>query len=162
MMVKKIEVLDSIMGSGKTQGIVKWMKNNPSNKYLYVSPLLDEVEQRIPLSCGVLDFVHPTTEEYPTKGEHLLELLKQGCNIAFTHSLFESLSKQHLQYIEQHKYVLIIDEEIDFIEPYQGNDYSSEDIITLEKSGHIKVDEDNLGRVLWTWDNKSFLGGSYH
>ena len=42
-MKTKIELLDSIMGSGKTQGVIQWMLNNPQNKYLYVSPILTEV-----------------------------------------------------------------------------------------------------------------------
>lgn len=40
----KVEVLDAIMGSGKTLGIIRWMLDNPNNRYLYVSPMLSEVE----------------------------------------------------------------------------------------------------------------------
>ena len=39
-----VEVLDAIMGSGKTLGIINWMLDNPNNRYLYVSPMLSEVE----------------------------------------------------------------------------------------------------------------------
>ena len=42
---KTIEVLDSIMGSGKSTGIIKWIDDNPNQRYIYVSPLLSEVEQ---------------------------------------------------------------------------------------------------------------------
>lgn len=146
----KIELLDSIMGSGKTQGVIQWMLNNPQNKYLYVSPMLTEIEERIPTACQALEFTYPCTEEYKTKGQHLLKLLEEGCNVSFTHSLFTDLTKQHLALIRKHEYVLIVDEEVAFIEPYKGN-YSRDDIVSLEKAGHIRVEEDNLGRVVWQW-----------
>lgn len=149
-MQTKIELLDSIMGSGKTQGVIQWMLNNPQNKYLYVSPMLTEVEERIPTACQALEFTYPCTEEYKTKGQHLLKLLEEGCNVSFTHSLFTDLTKQHLALIRKHEYVLIVDEEVAFIEPYKGN-YSRDDIVSLEKAGHIRVEEDNLGRVVWQW-----------
>jgi len=151
-----IEVLDSIMGSGKTTGIIKWMRDNPQNKYLYVSPLLSEVEERIPVECEELEFVSPSTINHKTKADHLLDLLEDGSNISFTHSLFTSLTREHLRLINREQYVLVIDEEIDFIDQYQGNDYKKEDIVTLEKSGHIVVREDQLGRIEWTWDEDSF------
>src|SRR5690554_1950305 len=91
---RQIEVLDAIMGSGKTTGIIQWMLDHPNNKYLYVSPLLHEVEERIPSECESLGFVAPNTEQHNTKGEHLLELLKDGHNVSFTHSLFTSLSSE--------------------------------------------------------------------
>lgn len=148
----KVEVLDAIMGSGKTEGVIKWMLANPSNKYLYVSPMLTEVEERIPSACEALEFTFPTTEEHRTKSLHLLALLKEGCNISFTHSLFTELSKLHLEQISKHGYTLIIDEEVSLIEPYSGK-YKKGDITSLEKAGHIRVDESNLGMVEWCWDD---------
>jgi hypothetical protein len=147
----KIEVLDAIMGSGKTQGIIKWMLDNPNNKYLYISPMLTEVEERIPNSCEAIEFAFPNTEEHTTKSRHLLDLLKTGCNISFTHSLFSELSQLHLDEIKKQKYVMIIDEEVSLIEPYKGK-YSKGDITSLEEAGHLRVDESNLGKVEWLWD----------
>lgn len=156
-MPTKIELLDSIMGSGKTLGVIQWMLNNPQNKYLYVSPMLTEVESRIPEACRSLEFVYPCTEEYKTKGEHLLKLLEEGCNISFTHSLFTDLTKRHLALIKKHEYVLIVDEEINFIESYSGS-YKRDDIVSLEKAGHISVNEEDLGRVTWQWYNDDEMG----
>ena len=147
----RIEVLDAIMGSGKTQGIIKWMIANPQEKYLYVSPMLTEVEERIPTECEQLEFTYPNTEEYKTKSEHLLSLLKSGKNISFTHALFSDMTREHLYWIHKYQYILIVDEEIDFIESYTGH-YGKDDITSLEKSGHIQIDFENLGKVSWTWD----------
>lgn len=155
-MIATIEVLDSIMGSGKTTGIIKWMRDNPQNKYLYVSPLLSEVEERIPVECEDLEFVSPNTNNHKTKSEHLKQLLKDGSNISFTHNLFTSLDREHLSHISDWNYVLIIDEEIDFIEQYRGGDYTAADISTLEDSGHVEVDIENLGIVRWKWSKDVF------
>lgn len=151
-MTKKIEVLDAIMGSGKTQGIIKWMRDNPQNKYLYVSPMLTEVEERIPAACASLEFVFPTTENHKTKSSNLLALLIEGRNIAFTHKLFKDLSKAHLVNIKRQGYVLVIDEELGLLESYSGV-YKKGDITSLEQAGHIEVDENNLGIVKWLWKN---------
>lgn len=147
-----IEIVDAPMGVGKTEGIIHWMLSNPNNKYLYVSPMLTEVEERIPVACAALDFTFPNTNEHRTKSEHLLSLIKQGQNIAFSHSLFTDLTREHLLHIKRQQYTLIIDEEVSLIEPYSGR-YSRGDITSLENAGHIKVEEDNLGRVVWLWDN---------
>ncbi len=156
----KIEIIDSIMGSGKTTGMIKWLNSNPSNKYIYISPLLSEVEERIPVECERLDFESPNTNNHKTKADHLKDLLKDGRNVSFTHNLFTSLTKEHLKLINREQYVLVVDEEVDFIEAYQGKDYRREDIITLEKSGHIRVLEDDLGRVEWTWDEDTYESGT--
>jgi hypothetical protein len=151
-LLTKIEVLDAVMGSGKTTGIIKWMTDNPQDKYLYVSPMLSEVEERIPSACESLEFTYPNTEEFHSKSAHLLALLKYGKNVSFTHALFSDMTKEHLYWIKKHQYTLVVDEEIDFIESYKGV-YGKDDIVSLEKSGHVLVDENNLGKVSWTWDN---------
>lgn len=151
-MTSRIEVLDALMGTGKTTAIINWMKDNPQNKYLYVSPMLAEVEERIPCECASLEFVFPTTENHKTKSAHLLELLGEGCNISFTHSLFQDLTKRHLELIRKEGYVLVIDEEVGLIEPYSGV-YKKGDITSLETAKHIEVDESNLGIVRWKWED---------
>lgn len=47
-----ISVLDAPMGTAKTSSVLKWMNDNPNKKYLYVSPMLSEVEELIPSACG--------------------------------------------------------------------------------------------------------------
>lgn len=42
-----VHIVDSIMGSNKTNRIIEWMDSNPENNYIYVSPLLTEVESGI-------------------------------------------------------------------------------------------------------------------
>jgi len=153
MKYKQIELLDSIMGSGKSTAIINWMIKNPQYKYLYVSPMLSEVEERIPQACASLEFVYPDTDDnHKTKSENLLTLLKEGCNVSFSHKLFTDMTIEHLQLIRENEYVLIIDEEIDMIEAYTGR-YNKGDILSLENKGHIRVNTEDFGRVEWLWDD---------
>ena len=64
-MVDKVEVLDSIMGCGKTQNIIRWMESHPEEKYVYVSPLLSEVEEggRLSRNLKNLSFEYPQNDQ---------------------------------------------------------------------------------------------------
>lgn len=147
-----VEVMDAIMGSGKSRAIIAWMNNNPAQRYLYVSPMLSEVEERIPKECESLNFSFPNRENHQNKSEHLLELLQEGLNISFTHKLFEDLTKEHLMWIRKYDYILVVDEELDMIAQYKGT-YREDDILSLEKKRHVFVDENDFGRVSWMWDD---------
>lgn len=143
-----VEVVDAPMSTGKTSGIIEWMLNNHTEKYLYVSPMLSEVEERIPQSCESLSFVNPVADSKTTKGDSLLSLLKEGRNISFTHKLFQSLSKEHLDVINKQQYILIIDEEVGLIEPYSRG-YSKGDVQFLLDGSHISIDYENMGEITW-------------
>jgi len=89
-----------------------------------------------------------------------LELLQEGHNIAFTHSLYTRLTEDHLFLIEQWGYVLVIDEEVSMIEEFkeaqsnvEGHSYSAHDLKYLYQSEKITIDESEQGRVKWLWDD---------
>lgn len=144
-----IEVLSALMGTGKTTGTIQWMNSNPQNKYLVVSPMLSEVEERIPNGCSSLDMTYPVNTS-GTKSTNLLELLKEGRNICITHKLFTELRKEHLKEIKDKGYILVVDEEINFISPF--TEYSRSDLKSLVEHNHMRVDFDDLGRVHWLWE----------
>ena len=82
----KINIVDSIMGSGKTQAAINYMNNsNDDEKFLYVTPYLTEVD-RIIKSCPSKNFRQP--EKYGTKIRGIKDLLNKGYNIVTTHTLF--------------------------------------------------------------------------
>ena len=156
-MNKSIYILDAPVGTGKTTAIFNWMRENPNRKWLYVSPMLTEVEERVPEELAELEFEFPKPSYSPmtktsSKSYGLLKLLKEEKNIAFTHSLFTQLSKEHLDCIKEVGYTLIIDEEVDFLEAYKGR-YNSDDLVSLEEQGLIFIDEDNLGMAEWKWED---------
>lgn len=146
-MTNKIELLDSIMGSGKSTSILEWCEQNPETAFLYVTPLLSESEGRVVDACSKAKFIAPSTEDYRTKGEHLLDLLSSGVNISITHSMYSSLKKEHLQLIKNNNYTLILDEEVSFIEPL-GDGYTASDFSYLKNLKQIEVQEED-GKVMW-------------
>ena len=147
---KTIEVLDSIMGSGKSTGIIKWIDDNPNQRYIYVSPLLSEVEQggRLQQSLNKVSFETPN-DKGVTKGADMLRLLQDGVNISCTHSLYLNMSDEHFKHIYNNDYIVIIDEEIDVIGGF--NVYSKGDLSWLLKSKHIDICPKD-GMVSWISD----------
>lgn len=149
--MNRIEIIDRICGSGKTHAIIDWMKRNPIQRYLYVSPMLTEVEERIPSQAEWLNFKFPEVSgEYATKGDSLMALLREGHNIAFTHSLYLSFTRQHINTIREMGYILVVDEEVNLIQPLDS-EYTSEDIRYLHKDGKLAIDKDKFGQLKWTW-----------
>ena len=55
-MANKIEVLDAIMGSGKSTSMLKWVDEQPNGCFLYVTPLLTESEVRVVEACTINKF----------------------------------------------------------------------------------------------------------
>lgn len=108
-----IHIVDAVMGTGKTQACIAFMQQHPEQKYLYVTPYLDECK-RIQEGAPELDFREP--QENKTKSSDLLRLLSEGQNITTTHELFRWMKDSDIQYIKKFKYVLFIDEELSSVE----------------------------------------------
>lgn len=145
-----VEVLDSIMGSHKTTKILEWMDDNPNVKYIYVSPLLTEVEEggRIHTNLKRVSFETPTNDN-GSKSDSFLELLKEGNNVACTHSLYLGMTSEHFNLIAKHGYTVIIDEELDVIESFDK--YSISDLEWLYDNGIVGISEVD-GMVSWIGD----------
>lgn len=149
-MTRKIELLDSIMGSGKSTSVLNWCEANPDTPYLYITPLLSESEVRVVEACNEAKFIAPQIGDgYTRKGEHLLDLLQSGVNISITHQLYSSLTPRHLKYIEVNNYTLILDEEVEFISAFK-KDYTKSDFEYLRHLNQITTDDE--GRVHWLDD----------
>lgn len=150
-MAEFVEILDSIMGSNKTNGILKWMDSNPDQKYLYISPLLSEVDSSSRLQT---DLKH-ITFEYPdvdlesgisNKSDDLLDKLKNNCNIGATHSLYLSMTEEHLYEIDSRGYCVVIDEELGVIDSFDR--YSVDDLTYLLEKCDISICADD-GMISW-------------
>ena len=63
-MAETVEILDSIMGSNKTNGILKWIDSHPNERYIYISPLLSEVDygSRLDTDLKNVTFEFPNTD----------------------------------------------------------------------------------------------------
>lgn len=138
-----ITVIDSICGKGKTTAMINKMKDDKLNRYLYITPFLDEVDR----------VVRETGCKKPNnyglgKGDSLIKLLESHQNIAASHELFRRVDEKIIDYIETGRYTLIMDEVMDVIQHIK---LSSSDIELLQK--FIDVAED--GKVTWLDDSYS-------
>ena len=142
-MGKVVEIVDSIMGSGKSSSIIKWIDAHYHQRYIYVSPLLSEVESggRLHQAVRNVEF-HSPEDGGEGKSSAMLELLKAGANVSCTHSLYKLMTDEHFEAIQQHDYIVVVDEEIGLIEAF--NDYSIEDLKWLIKEGFIKIGENSV------------------
>lgn len=157
-MAKVIEVLDAIMGSGKSTKVLEWCDKHPDTPFIYVTPLLTESEVRVVEACTVSKFTAPSVEKHNTKGEHLLELLECGMNASISHVMYSMMKKSHLDAIKQNGYTIIMDEEVNFISPL-GYDYTPKDFSYLAEINQINVQED--GRVQWIGKDSALEGTKY-
>lgn len=142
-----VKVLDSMMGSGKSTAILDWMDSNPQKSYIFVSPLLSEVEEggRVHRHLKNVSLEIPSDIE-GTKSASLLNMLRNGDSIACTHSLYLSMTEQHFTELELTGYTVILDEEVDVIDGF--NKCSKDDLQWLMEKGDISIREQD-GMVEW-------------
>jgi len=145
----QVEVLDGIMGSGKTSELLKWLK--PEMNFIFVTPLLTEAEDRIKsvrpdlaVKCPEPVKAKVDGEWVNSKAEDLLLLLQARENIATTHALLRNADERHWKLIQQFNYIIILDEEINLIESFSG--VTSADMLWLFDNGHLSRDASN-GRL---------------
>ena len=144
-----IKVIDSLMGSGKTTYIIRFMNANPEGRYLFVSPYLAEAE-RIARECPSLHFKQPT--DAISKTVSLKMLLAEGENIVISHELFsrQELTPKLYSMIQEYGYMLILDEVLEVVQPIQN--IKKSEVEMLFAQGWIEADES--GQVHWIHGNE--------
>lgn len=130
-----VNVVDSIMGSGKTTAMIRYINESPPDRrFIFCTPYLEQVS-RVISSCPGRGFVAPDDQLMP-KAANIKTLLAANLNIATTHALFMLLDDEARELIYDGNYTLIIDETMDIfgaadITPYDAmvvtREYCSED-----------------------------------
>lgn len=148
LVAEKVEILDSIMGSNKTNRIIDWIDSHPNERYLYISPLLSEVDNTSRLATNLkhVSFEFPSTDQHNTKSDDLLAKLESGANISCTHNLYLSMTDKHLDLINKYGYIVIIDEEVGVIDYFSK--YTTDDLAYLSANGDITISEED-GMISW-------------
>ena len=90
-----INVVDAMMGQGKSTWLINTINNCMSSifdditppRIIIVTPYLEEVK-RFKQECPMADFVSPVAHGQ-SKTDNLHELLEAGANIVTTHSLWK-------------------------------------------------------------------------
>lgn len=144
-MTQQIEIVDALCGSGKTHGIFDYMSKNQGKPYLYLSPMKQEINVRVPLESDRVDMVfHTAKDEGGRLAPQILEFLKEGYNIACTHALTLHFKQEHIDLMRQQEYQVICDEELNLIDAFK---ISKQDIDFLYAEKMLSKDVDNLGRM---------------
>lgn len=143
----EVLVVDSIMGKGKTSwAIQNIVLDNRNDKFLYVTPYLDET-QRVLEQCkkyGVEVYVPEAKKGKGSKAEHLKILMAQGKNIITTHALFDRIDNECLDIIKGKNYTLYLDEVHEVVKQHSLTD---KDLNLLLNSNYIEVKSD--GKIEW-------------
>ncbi|MGE7625433.1 DEAD/DEAH box helicase family protein [Viridibacillus sp. NPDC096237] len=146
--MKKITVIDSIMGKGKTSWSKEYMnRHQKSKKFIYISPYLDEIHNNILIDCPFL--VEPDSKlGKGSKLNHFKELLTNGQSIVTTHALFRLLDDEVMELLKDAGYILILDEVANVIEKLEK--VTKQDIGILLDSHKIEVRD---RKVIWLDDS---------
>lgn len=149
-----VNVIDSIMGSGKTSAAINYIKRLSDDvKIIYITPYITEVE-RIKQACKEKNFIEPVkyTEKTP-KIIHLKELLNKGKNIVTTHALFHHFDDEVIDLCYSQNYILFMDEVTDVIEQYTLDKVDLD--ILLDK--FVDINEDT-GLLEWREGTGDYKG----
>jgi hypothetical protein len=144
-MDKKVKVIDSMMGTGKTSYAIQMMKEAEINeKFIFVTPFLNEV-QRIKQEVTNRDFKEPDVKHGAgTKLQSLKRLVANGEDIATTHSLFAMADDELIELLSWSNYTLIMDEVMEVISQLPVR---KGDIKMMLNGGAIELGEN--GKVSW-------------
>lgn len=138
---QKVTVIDSVMGSGKTSWAIDYMNTAIDENILYITPFKTEIA-RVQQAVTMKDMKTPKVlGKNHYKMDDLKDLLGLHEDIASTHKLFSSLETETAELIRQGEYILILDETLGAVEPYEG--VKKADIDYLLKNKSIIIDKDN-------------------
>lgn len=145
--MSNITIIDAPCGYGKTSWAIEYMNDNEFERFIYITPYLDEVS-RIKNDVD-RTFKEPNVKRGKgSKRNDFYNLLTNGEDIATTHSLFKGVDKNVKDEIKDKEYILILDEVMDVVEQIN---ISKDDINILIERNIIKVNEE--GKVYWIDDN---------
>lgn len=146
----KLNIIDSIMGSGKTTAAINFVNAlPPEQKVMFIVLYNDEVK-RIKDSCREKNLMEPNYEN-GRKLYGLRELLTSGENIVSTHALLELLEEEDINLIKEQNYICFIDETINCISAYNEEDsdcYMHPKDIEVLTNYYSSVDE-STGLLKW-------------
>lgn len=112
-----VNIVDAIMGAGKSQSIINHINNDTESKFLVITPYLDEVK-RYKEFCPEKNFKTPLFEKGGTKLDDIKRLICKGENIISTHALFQKFDNELIDMCRATNYTLIMDEVANVIEEY--------------------------------------------
>ncbi|WP_087972754.1 hypothetical protein [Oceanobacillus rekensis] len=151
-----INVIDSIMGSGKTSWAIQHMnESDTENNFIYITPFLSEV-QRVKESVTSRKFVEPLNKGNG-KLDNLKRLIMDERDIVSTHALFQNADEEIIKLLEVGNYTLILDEVMNVVDQF---DLNKDDLNLLRDTGMIAIDSDT-GIIHWN-ENSEYQHTKYN
>lgn len=158
-----VKIVDALCGAGKStkmfSKIRKMNEESPDQKFIYVTPYLKELEERVPVEMPKLQFKNPKNMGSGKRVavEHLIE---RGDNVACTHVLFSSFTKDIVDMMIEKQYILVIDEALSCMGLL--NDYLvSSDCRDLMEAEMVRVLPHDRNRLEWNDDKYAGHDGRY-
>ncbi len=146
---------DDMVVTHNTEMAIKIIKNNPQNKYIYITPYLDEIK-RVREATNDYNKMYEPQYIKSTKQENLHKLLREGKNICSTHALFQKSNDITREALKANNYTLILDEVMDVVE--ELDNFTKHDLETLLSEDLAYIEDDYL---LWN-ENKLHYNGRYN
>ena len=147
----KINVIDSIMGSGKTTWAINKINNSINDKFIYITPYLDEIK-RVKNKTNHSHKMHDPVYKGGSKTNHFHQMLIDGKSVCSTHALLQGANQITREALALHDYTLILDEVMDVIEQMP---MTQDDIKMLFDQRLVYVEDDYL---LWHPDAINYQG----
>lgn len=154
-----IHVIDSICGSRKTGTMFKAIKASPEERYLYITPFLSEIEDRIPKEMKGMGF-HSPNNLGKGKLSDFKRLAERGVNIASTHVLFGMFTPEIVDLLIEKEYILVIDEAVNCV-GLIPTEFKPSDCRALLAGDFVLIDEGNRGKLSWNEERYPLHDGKY-
>lgn len=158
-----INVIDSMCGTGKSTKMFELIRQKNkecgNTKFLYITPFLSEIDERIPKELPELDFWTPENKGKGKIGD-LHSLILQNKNVASTHALFSTLTPELVDLLVEKQYTLVIDEAISCVGLLDKNLVHS-DVRDLLKSGMVLTDPSKRNQLRWNESDYPEHDGRY-
>lgn len=150
-METKINVIDEMMGRGKSSAAINYINtSSPDEHFLVITPYLDEIK-RYKLQCESRHFKEPIYNN-GSKLDNIKELIRNGENIVSTHALFRRFDEETINICQVLNYTLIMDEVADVVEEY----YITQKDIECLLNNYCYVDDS--GKMTWREDAQDYEG----
>lgn len=167
-MNKIVNVVDSMMGTGKTTAMINKMIKDETQNYIFVTIYKTEIQRVIRDTNG--RFCEPENKG-SGKLDDLHKKLQLSKDIAMTHALLLRATEETIQLIRDGNYILVLDEVLNVFQEYNEvavNNYFEMSTAqqTLNKpsvssailNGQMQVDMDSRV-VTYTWDEAKDTNG---
>lgn len=146
-----IHIVDSMMGTGKTNAAINYINESPADsKFIVITPFLTEVE-RYKTRCSGKRFKEPL-QKMGKKLNDIKDLIREGANVVCTHALFQRFDDEVVEICRSLGYTMIMDEVANVVEPL---DITEKDLNTL-MSQYCYAGDDGL--VVWREDAQDYTG----